>query len=95
MDIRVLGRVILVKLDEDEWLVNKPDLIQIPDQYIGGLRKRATTGVVSAIGADCKYGLKVGQRIKFPRLEDRQKYVENGSDYRFVKEEEVEALIYD
>lgn len=88
MRIRPLNDTLIVKLDEDQWTgMNKPDLIQIPDAYIGGYRKRATSGKVISWGNKCFYPFKEGQRVFFKFSDNRPGF----EGHRFVKETELLA----
>lgn len=88
MPLKPFNDIVFVKLDEDEWRdIKKPELIEIPEQYIGGYRKRARSGIVLGAGSKCKQKFVEGERIYFPFLDHRPGI----GNIRFVKESEILA----
>ena len=88
MQVRPLNDILIIELDKDQWLfMNKPDLIEIPDYYIGGYRKRATSGKVVSWGNKCFYTYKKGQKVYFKFSDNRPGF----KGYRFIRETELLA----
>lgn len=91
MRLRPLNDTLVVKLDEDEWNIQRPELVEIPDAVIGRYKKKARSGIVISWGSRCHYAYKEGQRVYFGWCDQRPGVKIDGVDYRFVKEYEVIA----
>lgn len=92
MGWRPLNDNLVVKLEEDQWMdITKPELIEVPDEYLGRYKKRSQWGRIISWGNRCKQLHEVGERVYFKWQDKRPGWQEHGNDFRFVKEQELMA----
>ena len=96
MDLKPLNDILIVELDEDQWIgIEKPQFIEIPKSIEGAYKKKARSGRILSIGSDCKFPHKQGKKIFFLWTDHRPGFKMNGKDVRFVHESEILMEDYD
>ena len=92
MLIRPLNDTLVVKLEDDQWMyVDKPKLIEIPEAFVGGFKKKSQWGKVVSWGSKCRYKYQDGELVYFKWSDNRPGFKSDGADYRFVREQELLA----
>ena len=71
--------------------MKKPDLIEIPEAFIGGYKKRSQWGRVISWGNKCTYKYRSGDRVYFRWSDSRPGFKVDGKDFRMVQEQELLA----
>ena len=100
-----LGRKVIIKADENRLTglsqssreaIESGKLV-LPETYEGALKKVADSGTVLSVGSECRYELKVGDRIYFSQFayvnlnEEERLRVLNEDDIFAVIEEDARS----
>ena len=92
MRLRPLNDTILVKIEEDEWNIKKPEGIILSDEAIAHHRKRSCWGRVLSWGDKCFYKHKIGERVHFKWVDYRPSIETEDGFVRCVYECELDLV---
>jgi len=100
--MRVLGRKVVIQPDPLEFqgvservkkALDQGKLV-LPESYEGEVKKLSPKGTVLGVGLDCKYGLKVGDRVFYGAFSFEKLSSEIDSP-RIVLEEDIHCVVDD